>query len=87
MPTFLAAVVAMFFLFVSRSAFAQSMPAAIAGAVEDSAGAVFVSAKVVIEPSGRQVATDQQGATRICGALVLTAINSSPVDESPHFCG
>ena len=43
---------------------AQNAPGAIAGTVQDSAGAVFVSAKVVIEPSDRQTATDAQGTFR-----------------------
>lgn len=43
---------------------AQTSSGCISGTVQDSAGAVFVSAKVVIEPSGRQVATDQQGTFR-----------------------
>src|SRR5262249_22561706 len=43
---------------------AQTTPGGIAGSVQDSAGAVFVSAKVEIQPSGRQVATDDQGQFR-----------------------
>ncbi|MBV8673183.1 MAG: carboxypeptidase regulatory-like domain-containing protein [Acidobacteriaceae bacterium] len=43
---------------------AQTAAGAIAGTVQDSAGAVFVSAKVEIDPSGRQMATDGQGTFR-----------------------
>jgi len=43
---------------------AQTAPGTIAGTVQDSAGAVFVSAKVEIDPSDRQVATDNQGTFR-----------------------
>jgi TonB-dependent receptor len=39
----------------------------IAGIVQDSAGAVLVSAKVVVDPSGRQTATDNQGQFRMAG--------------------
>jgi TonB-dependent receptor len=38
---------------------------AIAGTVQDSGGAILVSAKVIVQPSGRQVATDNQGQFRI----------------------
>lgn len=43
---------------------AQAASGAIAGNVQDSAGAVLVSAKVVIEPSERLAATDDQGVFR-----------------------
>jgi TonB-dependent receptor len=44
---------------------AQSGTGSIAGTVQDSAGAILVSAKVVVQPSGRQVGTDNQGEFRI----------------------
>jgi TonB-dependent receptor len=44
---------------------AQTGTGAIAGTVQDSAGSIFVSAKVVLDPSGRQVVTDDQGQFRI----------------------
>jgi TonB-dependent receptor len=44
---------------------AQSGVGSIAGSAQDSAGAILVSAKVIIQPSGRQVATDNQGQFRI----------------------
>ena len=44
---------------------AQTSAGSIAGTVQDSAGAVFVSAKVVLQPSGRQTATDNEGQFRI----------------------
>lgn len=48
----------------SLLASAQAASGGITGSVQDSAGAVLVSAKVIIEPSGRQVATDDQGEFR-----------------------
>ncbi|HEX3437938.1 MAG TPA: TonB-dependent receptor [Pseudacidobacterium sp.] len=62
-------------LFLSRLP-AQTGSGAIAGTVQDSVGSVFVSAKVEIEPSGRQAATDNQGQFRIsnipAGTYTLT---------------
>lgn len=56
---------------------AQTAPGGIAGSLQDAAGAVLVSAKVVIEPSDRQVATDNQGMFRFSnlapGEYTLTA--------------
>ncbi|HEX3470201.1 MAG TPA: TonB-dependent receptor [Silvibacterium sp.] len=56
---------------------AQTGTGTITGTVQDSAGSVFISAKVVLEPSGRQVATDDQGEFRIAnlpvGEYTLTA--------------
>jgi TonB-dependent receptor len=51
-------------LSTSLLASAQAASGGISGSVQDSAGAVLVSAKVIIEPSGRQVATDDQGEFR-----------------------
>lgn len=52
-------------------------PGTIEGTVQDPTGEVLVSAKVVIQPSGRQVATDNQGAFRFAdlsaGEYTLTA--------------
>jgi TonB-dependent receptor len=42
----------------------QTAPGGISGSVQDSAGAVLIRAKVIIEPSDRQAATDDQGAFR-----------------------
>jgi len=42
-------------------------PGTIAGMVQDSGGAILVSAKVQVAPTGRQVATDDQGQFRIAG--------------------
>jgi TonB-dependent receptor len=43
---------------------AQTGSGTIAGVVQDAAGAVFVSAKIEIQPLGRQVSTDDQGLFR-----------------------
>lgn len=51
-------------MLVTLSSLAQAGSGGIAGTVEDAAGAVFVSAKVVLEPTGRQTATDDLGAFR-----------------------
>ena len=55
----------------------QTSSGVIAGSVQDSTGKVFVGAKVVIEPSDRQAATDDQGQFRIpnvpSGQYKLTA--------------
>jgi TonB-dependent receptor len=56
---------------------AQGATGGIAGNVQDSAGAILVSAKVEVEPGNRQVATDNQGQFRIAnlaaGQYTLTA--------------
>ncbi len=44
----------------------------IAGTVQDAAGAILVSAKVAVQPSGRTTATDNQGRFRIAGLPVGT---------------
>lgn len=55
----------------------QSGAGSITGTVQDSAGAVLVSAKVIVQPSGRQAATDDEGGFRIAnlpaGEYTLTA--------------
>jgi TonB-dependent receptor len=51
-------------LFVTRLS-AQTGTGTISGTVQDSAGAVFVSAKIEIQPVGRQTTTDDQGLFRI----------------------
>jgi hypothetical protein len=51
-------------MFVSHLVSAQITTGSISGNVRDERGAVLVSAKVVIQPVGRQVATDNQGAFR-----------------------
>ena len=57
----------MFCLLTTIHAWSQAALGGIAGSVKDSSGAVFVSAKVVIEPTGRQVAADEQGQFRFHG--------------------
>jgi len=56
---------------------AQNGTGAIAGTIQDSAGSILVSAKVALEPSGRQTASDNQGFYRIsnlpAGEYTLTA--------------
>ena len=56
---------------------AQTATGTIAGTVQDSAGSIFVSAKVLLEPSGKLVVTDDQGRFRISnvppGQYSLTA--------------
>lgn len=56
---------------------AQTTNGAIAGSLQDLAGAVMVSAKIEIQPSGRQTATDNQGTFRFLnlppGQYTLTA--------------
>jgi TonB-dependent receptor len=51
-------------IFLSHSS-AQSASGTIAGTVEDPAGSILIGAKVAIEPSGRQGATNDQGQFRI----------------------
>ena len=68
-------------------------PGVIAGIVQDSEGAILVSAKVTVQPSGRQAATDNQGQFRIAnvppGSYTLTisyvgfASYSSTVSVTP----
>jgi len=48
-------------MFASCNTYAQVTTGAISGSVRDTGDAVLVSAKVVIQPTGRQVATDIQG--------------------------
>jgi TonB-dependent receptor len=69
-------------LLLSISAFLRNLSAqtgtgAIAGTVQDQTGSIFVSAKVVVQPSGKQVATDDRGNFRIAdlpaGEYTLTA--------------
>jgi TonB-dependent receptor len=55
------------FIFQAIPVWAQTGTGAIAGTVHDSGGAILVSAKVVVDPSGRQVATDNEGQFRIAG--------------------
>jgi len=56
---------------------AQTGTGTITGTVQDAAGSIFISAKVVLEPSERQAATDNQGQFRIsnlpAGDYTLTA--------------
>ena len=63
-------------IFLSRLS-GQTATGSIAGTVQDPTGSIFVSAKVVIQPSGRQVATDDHGSFRIsdlpAGTYTLTA--------------
>jgi TonB-dependent receptor len=54
-------------IFQSIPVSAQTGTGAIVGTIHDSAGAILVSAKVVVDPSGRQVATDNEGQFRIAG--------------------
>lgn len=51
--------------FLSSRLSAQTGTGTIAGIVQDSAGSIFVSAKVVLQPIGRQAASDDQGQFRI----------------------
>src|SRR5882757_5092245 len=44
---------------------AQTATGTIAGVVQDSAGSVLISAKVALQPSGRQTTSDNQGQFRI----------------------
>jgi TonB-dependent receptor len=64
---------------------AQSGSGAIAGSIQDSAGAILISAKVIVEPTGRQAATDDKGQFRISnlpsGQYTVTA---SYVGFSPY---
>ena len=57
-------VVILLFVLIACSASGQLGSSSISGTVHDSAGAALVSANVVLEPTGRQVATDQQGGFR-----------------------
>jgi TonB-dependent receptor len=56
-----------FLILVSAAiaSFGQGGAGAITGTVQDSSGKVLVGAKVVIDPSGRRAATDDQGQFRI----------------------
>ena len=55
----------------------QSNAGTITGSVQDATGKIFIGAKIVIEPSDRQAATDDQGQFRIpnvaAGQYTLTA--------------
>src|SRR5258707_15227219 len=44
---------------------AQTQTGSIVGTVQDVAGSILVSAKITIEPTGRQTATNDQGQFRI----------------------
>lgn len=55
---------ASYWLLTAMLAVAQTAPGSITGSVQDSAGAVFVSAKVDLQPSQREVATDGNGLFR-----------------------
>ena len=44
---------------------AQTQTGTIAGTVQDAGGSILVSAKVIVEPTGRQAATNDQGQFRI----------------------
>ena len=61
----------------TASANPSSGSGTIAGTVQDAARAILVSAKVVVEPSGKEVASDNQGQFRIpnlpAGKYTLTA--------------
>lgn len=46
---------------------AQTGSGVVSGSVQDPAGAILVAAKVTVQPSGREVATDNQGQFRIAG--------------------
>jgi TonB-dependent receptor len=56
---------------------AQSGAGAITGTVQDAAGSILVSAKITVEPSGRQAASNDQGQFRItnlpAGEYTLTS--------------
>src|ERR1700750_2873851 len=56
---------------------AQTSNGTITGTVQDSSASVLMSAKVIVEPSGRQAATDNQGQFSIsnlsAGEYTLTA--------------
>jgi len=51
--------------FLSPHLFAQAGTGSIAGTVQDSAGSILVSARVTVQPTGRQAASDNQGQFRI----------------------
>jgi iron complex outermembrane recepter protein len=56
---------------------AQSGNGAIAGTVQDSAGSALIGARVVVQPTGREAASDNQGNFRIsdlaAGQYTITA--------------
>ena len=52
-------------VFTFGAAFGQSGSGTVAGSVQDASGKVLIGAKVEIEPSDRQAATDDQGAFHI----------------------
>ena len=56
---------------------AQTSNGTITGTVQDPSGSILISAKVIVEPSARQAATDNQGQFRIsnlpAGEYTLTA--------------
>jgi len=64
--------------------YAQAATGSISGSVQDTSGGVLVSAKVVIQPTGRQAATDNQGAFRFTNlspgeyAVVATYVGFQP---------
>jgi hypothetical protein len=67
----------LFCIFFCHFAHAQSGTGAITGSVQDSAGAILVSAKLEVDPGDRQVPSDNQGQFRIPnlapGQYTLTA--------------
>ena len=78
-------------LFLLSAAFlapAQTAPGGISGSIQDAAGGALVSAKVLVQPSGRQAATDDQGLFRLPnlppGQYTLTAsyIGFTPFTET-----
>src|ERR1700761_2899850 len=48
-----------------RSANAQTQNGTIVGTVQDAGGSILVSARITIEPTGRQAATNDQGQFRV----------------------
>ncbi|WP_446744197.1 TonB-dependent receptor [Silvibacterium acidisoli] len=74
LPTY---VIAAVLFVIGLQGAAQTSTGTITGHVQDTGGAVLVSAKVSIDPSGRQVPTDNQGSFRFAnlaaGQYTLTA--------------
>ncbi len=73
----LASLFAFVLTFSPQPLVAQTQTGSIVGTVQDVGGSIFVSARITIEPSGRQVATNDQGQFRItdlpAGEYKLTA--------------
>lgn len=61
----LASLFAFLFTFSPQRLVAQTQTGSIVGTVQDAGGSIFVSAKIMIEPIGRQVPTNDQGQFRI----------------------